>query len=95
MSEQPWGKPPLPWMFRARNRIVTGLASCLLVCEAGVPSGSFAAADGALAQGRRVLAVPGRIDEPASEGCNRLLLSGAVPIVSEESFFDALDVVGI
>lgn len=90
VSEQPWGRPPLPWMFRARNRIVTGLASCLLVCEAGLPSGTFSAADGALAQGRPVFAVPGRIDEPQSLGCNLLIASGAAPVVSEAAFEDML-----
>ena len=95
VSEQPWGKPPLPWMFRARNRIVTGLALCLLVCEAGISSRSFAAADGALAQGRRVLAVPGRIDEPMSGGCNLLIASGAHPIVSDASLADELAALGM
>lgn len=74
---------------------MTGLASCLLVCEAGVPSGTFSAADGALAQGRPVLAVPGRIDEPQSQGCNLLIASGVVPVVSEAAFEDMLMKVGL
>ena len=95
VSEQPWGRPPLPWMFRARNRIVTGISHCLLVCEAGIPSGTFAAADGALAQGRPVLAVPGRIDEPTSLGCNALIANGAAPVVSDAAFSDLLESLGL
>ena len=90
VSERPRDAPPLPWAFRARNRIVTGLAACLLVCEAGVPSGTLSAADDELAQGRTVLAVPGWIDEPASAGTNALIAVGARPIVSDASFEAAL-----
>ena len=95
VSERPRDAPPLPWAFRARNRIVTGLAACLLVCEAGVPSGTLSAADDALAQGRAVLAVPGRIDDPQSQGCNLLIASGAIPVVSETAFVDALAALGL
>ena len=90
-SEQPWDVAPLPWMFRARNRIVAGLACAVVVCEAGVPSGSFSTCDDALDAGREVLAVPGPITSAVSAGPNRLLLCGAAPVVDDESFMAALE----
>ena len=95
VSEQPRDTPPIPWAFRARSRIVAGLASCLLICEAGLPSGAFAAADAALAAGKPVLAVPGRIDEPTSAGPNALAAAGATPVVSAAAFEDALMALGL
>lgn len=67
----------------------------MAVCEAGVPSGTFSAADAALDAGRPVLAVPGRTDDPTSMGCNVLIANGASPVVSEPSFTDVLESLGL
>mgnify|MGYP003376058332 CR=1 FL=1 len=61
VSEQPWGMPPRPYMFRMRNRLIAGLARATLIVEAGLPSGTFSTADEALAANREVLVVPGSI----------------------------------
>ena len=90
ISEQPWGMPPLPHQFRARNRIIAGLAMLLLIAEAGMPSGTFSTADAALAAGREVAAVPGSILSSYSKGANKLICQGATPVVDFESFEDAL-----
>lgn len=90
VSEHPWGRTPRPYMFRARNRLIAGLARAVLIVEAGLPSGTFSTADEALAAGRDVLVVPGAITSPSSRGANRLLHQGAVPIVDDETFADAL-----
>lgn len=90
VSEQAWDFPPLPYTFRARNRIIAGLSRATLIVEAGLPSGTFSTADDALAASREVLAVPGPITSPTSRGSNRLIYQGATPIVDEESFEDAL-----
>lgn len=90
LSEHPWDFPPAPWAFRARNRLIAGLARAVLVAEAGLPSGSFSTADEALAAGREVWAVPGAITSAASKGANRLIYQGATPIVDDESFSDAM-----
>ena len=86
VSEQPWGMPPRPYMFRMRNRLIAGLARATLIVEAGLPSGTFSTADEALAANREGLVVPGSIMSETSRGSNRLLLEGAVPVVDEESF---------
>lgn len=80
VSELEWGHPPAKWTFRARNRIIAGLAAALLVLEADVPSGTFVTADRALDAGREVLVVPGSIFAPECRGPNRLLRQGATPI---------------
>lgn len=89
-SEQPWDCEPRPYLFRLRNRLIAGSARATLIVEAGLPSGTFSTADEALAAGREVLAVPGAITAASSRGANRLIRQGAVPIVDDESFEDAL-----
>jgi DNA processing protein len=90
VSEQSWDTPPLPYLFRERNRLIAGLAEAVLIVEAGLPSGTFSTADEALDAGREVLVVPGSITSPASLGSNRLLFQGATPIVDDESFEEVL-----
>lgn len=90
VSEQQWRFPPMPYTFRARNRIIAGLARATLIVEAGLPSGTFSTADDALAANRDVLVVPGAITSPHSRGANRLLYQGATPIVDEETFEDVI-----
>lgn len=90
VSEQSWDVPPLPYMFRERNRLIAGLAQAVLIVEAGLPSGTFSTADEALDAGREVLVVPGSITSPVSHGSNHLLFQGATPIIDDESFEEAL-----
>ncbi|MDR1358185.1 MAG: DNA-processing protein DprA [Coriobacteriales bacterium] len=90
VSEAPWGSAPLTWAFSKRNRIIAALAGATLIVEAGLPSGTFQTADHTLALGNEVLVVPGPIFSNTSKGSNRLLAQGAVPIVDDESFEDAL-----
>ncbi len=90
VSEHPWGCAPKPYLFRLRNRLIAGLAKAVLIVEAGLPSGTFSTADEALAAGREVLVVPGAITSTSSRGANRLLYQGAMPIVDDDSFADAL-----
>ncbi len=90
ISEHEWEFPPLPYTFRARNRIIAGLARATLIVEAGLPSGTFSTADEALAANRDVLVVPGPITSPTSRGANRLIYQGATPIIDADTFEDAL-----
>jgi DNA processing protein len=90
VSEHAWDFPPLPYTFRERNRLIAGLGRAVLIVEAGLPSGTFSTADEALQANRDVLVIPGAITSKTSAGSNRLLYQGAVPIVDDESFEDAL-----
>lgn len=93
VTEYPPPARPAPWRFPLRNRIISGLAAAVVVVEATVTGGALITARSALAQGRDVLAVPGDLDRPTSEGCNRLIADGAVPITSIEEAVAAVDVI--
>lgn len=90
ISEYPPQTPPLPMHFPMRNRIISGLSDAVAVIEAKRKSGSLITADMALEQGREVYAVPGRIDDVLSEGCNRLIEQGAGVLLSPEEFVKEL-----
>ena len=90
VSERDWTFPPVPYAFRARNRLIASLSAATLIVEAGLPSGTFSTADEALAAGGEVLAVPGSITSASSRGANRLISQGAVPIIDDDTFLDAL-----
>jgi len=77
VTEFPPGERPTVGSFQRRNRLISGLARAALIVEARDKSGALITADCALNQGRTVLAVPGPITNPTSNGCNRLIQSGA------------------
>ena len=77
ISEYPPGSSPEGWHFPQRNRIISGLADKIVVVEARENSGSLITVEWALEQGGDVMAVPGRVDDKLSQGCNRLIKSGA------------------
>lgn len=90
ISELDWGFPPAKWTFRARNRIIAGLAGALLVLEAGLGSGTFITADAALEAGREVMVIPGSILAPECAGANRLFRQGATPITDVSELREVL-----
>ena len=92
ISEYPPDTPPAPGQFPARNRIIAALSQCVVVVEAKEKSGSLITADFAIEQGRDVYAVPGRISDSLSQGCNRLIKQGAGALISIEDFLSDLEV---
>ena len=77
LSEFPPGTKPEARHFPMRNRIISGLADLILVIEAKERSGTRITVNMALEQGKEVYAVPGRITDELSRGCNRMILEGA------------------
>ena len=77
LSEYLPGTAPSPLLFPSRNRIISGLSHVLLVIEARNKSGTLITVDAALEQGREVYALPGRVTDSLSQGCNQLLSQGA------------------
>ena len=68
ISELPPKSRPEKYHFPIRNRIISGLSRASIVVEGEAGSGSLITARRAVAQGRTVFAVPGRIGAPNSEG---------------------------
>ena len=90
ISEYPLGARPLAQQFPARNRIISGLCKKVIVVEAKKKSGSLITADFALSQGRDLYAVPGRVGDVLSAGCNDLIYQGAGIITTVEEFMKDL-----
>ena len=86
---------PIAYNFPPRNRIISALANQVVIIEARERSGSLITADFALSQGRDVYALPGRICDSLSGGCNRLLEQGAGIITSIPDFINNIEDVRI
>lgn len=77
--------------FLARNRIIAGIADCTVVVESAEKGGALVTAGIAQSYDRDVFALPGRISDPYSKGCNRLIANnGAALIQSAADLMDAM-----
>lgn len=68
--------------FLARNRIVAGLCDCLIVAESAKRGGALVTARLAAGYNREVMALPGRISDKYSEGCNVLIASNVAALIT-------------
>lgn len=59
--------------FISRNRIIAGMCDVILVIESGEKGGALFTAEYANSYNRDVCAIPGRIGDTYSAGCNRLI----------------------
>lgn len=92
LSEYPPDTKPSARNFPVRNRIISGLSDAVLVIEARQKSGSLITAHLGLEQGKEIFAMPGRMTDPLSEGCNSLIKAGAGILTSPA---DVLEYMGI
>jgi len=90
VSEFPFGRRPDAQTFPQRNRIVSGLARGVVAVECPLRSGTLVTCLRANEQGRAVMAVPGRIDCPASAGCLNLIREGARMVTSVDDVIEEL-----
>ncbi|MCI5941258.1 MAG: DNA-processing protein DprA [Ligilactobacillus animalis] len=88
LSEYPLESRPLKYHFPLRNRIIAGLCQTVLVVEARHHSGSLITANLALQENRNVLALPGRINDINSTGCNELIAAGAKPVLNSNDILE-------
>jgi len=89
VSEVTPGTPAIPSRFLTRNRLIAALSNATLVVEAAFRSGSLRTARDAAELMRPVMAIPGPITSPVSEGCHRLIGERAAEIVT--SVADAME----
>ena len=92
ISEYLPGTKALPHRFLNRNRLIAAIGDGTMVVEAAFRSGSLRTARDAQDLKRVVMAIPGPINSPLSEGCHRLIGEGAAAICCGVN--DALELMG-
>jgi len=91
VSEVLPGAHAIPSRFLTRNRIIAALSQATLVVEAAFRSGSLRTARDAAELMRPVMAIPGPISSPTSEGCHRLIGERSAELVT--SVADAIELI--
>lgn len=87
ITDYPPGTPPMPVNFLRRNRIIAGLSHATVLVESKIKGGGMMTARLAFSYDRDVFALPGRVDDLRSQGCNRMIAEKvAEPLVSVEGF---------
>jgi DNA processing protein len=85
ITENRFGAKPDAPKFPARNRIIAGMCDALIVVEAAEKGGALITADIASSYDREVFAVPGRLGDKYSEGCNMLIRDHKAHILTSAS----------
>lgn len=80
-------------LFPPRNRLISAFCDVLLVVEARAKSGTLITVEMAMQQAKEIMIVPGRITDPLSIGCLRLMRDGAEPALSIEDVLSKLSLV--
>lgn len=88
VTEFPFGTGVNRGSFSIRNRLLSGIASGVVVVQAPERSGALITARYALQQNRDVFAVPGGIFDPSMTGCNKLARDGAKVVVNVYSILE-------
>ena len=92
LSETPMGIMPNKGSFPARNRIIAGLSEGVLVTEGAEDSGSLITAHDAIAEGRKIFAVPGPITSSVSQGPISLINKGAKMVTTATDILSELGI---
>jgi len=73
LCEYPIGTNPDRENFPMRNRIIASMSDAIIVVESKRKGGSIITAEFANSYNKDVFAIPGRISDLVSEGCNKLI----------------------
>ena len=76
---------PLRENFLKRNRVVAGISEATIIIESASKGGSLVTADIANSYSRDVFAVPGRVTDVYSKGCNSLIKNNKAHLLSSAS----------
>lgn len=91
VTDYPPGTAPLPVHFLRRNRIIAGLSDSTILIESKIKGGGMMTSRLAFSYSRDVYALPGRSDDPRSQGCNMLIKNKVAEIVtSVEDLLESL-----
>ncbi len=69
--------------FLKRNRLIAGISEATIVIESAEKGGSLVTADIAVSYNREVFAVPGRVTDSQSIGCNNLIKQQKAHLLSD------------
>ncbi|HPH33411.1 MAG TPA: DNA-processing protein DprA, partial [Chitinophagaceae bacterium] len=83
LSEFRCGTKPDKHNFPSRNRIVAGMTDATIVIETGEKGGSIITAELANNYNRDVFALPGKVTDHKSAGCNNLIRSNKAALLTE------------
>lgn len=93
ITDYPPGTSPLAIHFLRRNRIIAGLSEATVLVESRIKGGGMMTARLAFSYNREVYALPGRVDDPRSQGCNHLIKEKvAEPVDSVEGLLNGLGI---
>jgi DNA processing protein len=81
VTDFPSGMKPERNNFLRRNRIIAGLSNATLVVESPKKGGALITAHMAVSYDRDVLAIPGRVLDDRSRGCNNLIKNSVAALV--------------
>lgn len=87
LSEFSFNTEPEKEYFPLRNRIVAALCDALVVVETGMEGGSMITAQFANDYNKDVFAVPGRVRDPHSAGCNHLIKTHRATLMESAADF--------
>lgn len=91
VSDYPPGTSPKAINFLRRNRIIAGLSKAAILIESRIKGGGMMTCRLAYSYNRDIYALPGRIDDTFSAGCNELLRAKlAEPITDIDLFIETL-----
>lgn len=93
VTDYPPGTAPLAVHFLRRNRIIAGLSDTTVLMESKIKGGGMMTARLAFSYDRDVYALPGRVDDIRSQGCNYLIKNKiAEPLTSIEEFMEGIGI---
>lgn len=87
LTEYPSDEDPDREHFPMRNRIIAGMTDALIVVETEEQGGSMITVNMALAYGKDVFTVPGRVGDKMSRGCNSLIKNGKAHLIESAADF--------
>jgi len=83
ITDYPPGTTPKAINFLRRNRIIAGLSRATILIESKARGGGLITAQFAFDYDRELYALPGRIDDPRSSGCNALIASSRARLITD------------
>lgn len=92
VTEYPFGSTPYRQRFLERNRIIAALSDVTIVAESDLRGGAMSTANSAFSFSREVAALPGRISDKLSSGCNKLIRKQKAHLITSAA--DLIEITG-